>query len=185
LSNFDPAEVLIWLLHIDLGHPARWILILISPIAFCWFVIRDLVRTAEFAMGYIGVLLFAQLWHFSGDVRHHGIVFVMLVGVAWATRAAVTASDRTAWRWMPMLLVAATGGLATLSSELHPYSQGRNLALWLERNRMNDGPIMGSVDYTVATIAGYLRRPVYYLECECLGTFIVWNGQRQMLNSEK
>lgn len=185
LSNFDPAEVLIWLLHIDLGHPARWILILISPIAFCWFVIRDFVRTAEFAMGYIGVLLFAQLWHFSGDVRHHGIVFVMLVGVAWATRAAVTASDRTAWRWMPMLLVAATGGLATLSSELHPYSQGRNLALWLERNRMNDGPIMGSVDYTVATIAGYLRRPVYYLECECLGTFIVWNGQRQMLNSRE
>jgi hypothetical protein len=182
VSDFDPSEVIIRLLRIDADHPARLILVLIFPIAFCWFVVRDLVRTAEFTAAYIGVLLFAQLWHFTGDIRHHGIVFIMLVGIVWATRAAIATADQSTWRWMPMLLVAAAGGLATLSSELHPYSQGRNVAAWLERNRMNDAPIIGSVDYTISTIAGYLRRPVYYLECRCLGTFIVWNARRQTLD---
>jgi hypothetical protein len=180
LDEFNSSEVFIRDFGIDVAHPARLLVALISPIVFCWFTTRDLARTAEFAIAYIGILLFAQLWHFSGDIRHHGIVFVMLVGAVWARRS-IAASSRRTWLWISMLLMAAVGGLVTLSSEIHPYSQGRNVALWLQQNQMNDTPIIGSVDYTVATIAGYLRRPVYYLECECRGTFIVWNTQRRTL----
>jgi hypothetical protein len=32
-------------------------------------------------------------------------------------------------------------------------------------------------------VAAYLDRPIYYLECQCTGTFIVSNNRRQVLRS--
>ncbi len=177
--GFDPRGAILGLLLIDVDHPLRVALLAVSPIALCWFVTRNAARTVEFSVAYLGVLLFAQLWHFAGSARHHGVVFVMLVGAVWATRAALPRTTNIAWRWFPILLVGAAGGMTTLSSELHPFSEGRNVATWLQRNRMAAAPIIGSRDSTISPISGYLGRPIYYLECECLGTFIVWNNKRE------
>jgi len=39
--------------------------------------------------------------------------------------------------------------------------------------------LIGSHDTQTSTVAGYLDRPIYNLECECRA--IVWNGKRQSL----
>src|SRR5262249_29978827 len=43
-----------------------------------------------------------------------------------------------------------------------------------------------SRDYAGSTVAAYLQRSLYYLECECLGTYITWNTKRrQALTGEE
>src|SRR5205085_2904541 len=75
--------------------------------------------------------------------------------------------------------VSAVAGMLTLASELRPFSQGRNAALWLKQNNLANAFLIASRDAQASSVAGYLGRPLYYLEFECSGTFIVWNGARQ------
>jgi hypothetical protein len=43
---------------------------------------------------------------------------------------------------------------------------------------LEDKFLMGSPDWAASSVAGYLQRPLYYLDCECFGTHVVWNEQR-------
>jgi hypothetical protein len=142
-------------------------------------MIRDRALVAEFATAYIGVLLFAYLWNFPGHARHHGVLFLMLIASVWISRVRDPRRTRRSRLWTALLVVNAVAGLMTLFSELRPFSQGRNVAAWLQQNNLDDAFLLGSRDTPTSTVAGYLRRPIYYLECECLGTFIVWNTRRQ------
>jgi hypothetical protein len=69
--------------------------------------------------------------------------------------------------------------MLTLVSELRPFSEGKAAAEWIKQNGLSDAFLIGSDDAPVSSVAGYLGRPLYYLECQCLGTFIVWNSRRQ------
>lgn len=161
------------------GGGVKLVLVLIVPIAACWAITRDRLRTAEFALVCFGTVLFAVLWQFPGAPRHHGILFVAFLGVVWAWRAAGNTPARGAsWLWFAILIVNAIAGVMTLSSEFRPFSQGRAVAAFIERRGLADKPIIGLGDYAASTVAGYLRRPIYYLECECRGTFIVWSTRR-------
>jgi hypothetical protein len=60
-------------------------------------------------------------------------------------------------------------GIATLSSELRPFSNGRNVAAWLKSNNLADQFIVGTL--VELTIPSYLGRPIYQLECEREGMF--------------
>jgi hypothetical protein len=150
------------------------------PVLACWFIVRDRRLVTEFTLTYLGLLTFAALWDYQGEARHRGVVFLALVGTIWIAQACSPLSRWRAWAWHCLLIISATGGILTLASELRPFSQGRNVAEWLERNGLADAFIMGSRDTTMVSISGYLRRPIYMLECGCFRRFIVWNGQRTL-----
>jgi hypothetical protein len=181
LPHFWNPNPLLPILQVVQGHSARALLIvglLVSPPLLCWFLVRDWKFAAEFALIYLGIVLFAALWNFTGSSRHHGIVFLAFAGAVWMTSAR---APLTGWRvagWRSLLAISALGGLLTLTSEARVFSHGRAVAEWLTRNGLADAFIMGSRDTTLSTISGYLGRPLYYLECECLGRFIVWNAKR-------
>jgi hypothetical protein len=50
---------------------------------------------------------------------------------------------------------------------LRPFSEGRDTAAWIKQNNLANAFLIGSQDMRVVTIAGYLGRSIYYLECEC------------------
>jgi hypothetical protein len=154
-------------------------LLLFPPLA-CGLIVRDWKLAAEFAVAYLGILMFAVLWDFYGVARHHGILFIAFAGTVWMAKARGALDGWREQVWRALLIISACGGLLTLASELRPFSNGRNTAEWLQRNGLADSFIMGSRDTTMATISGYLRRPIYYLECECDGRFIIWNTQRTL-----
>jgi hypothetical protein len=132
-------------------------------------------RTAEFAAIYLGVLLFTLVWSFPGGPRHFGFLFVALIGTVWMWRSTVLPAKPVATLWLVLLMLNAIGGLTTLSAGLRPFSQSRNAATWLERHHFDDALLIGVRDATTSPIAGYLRRPLYYLECECFGTYVEWS----------
>jgi hypothetical protein len=183
--NPNPTKEMIKVVGLD-GDGFRIALFLALPPAGAWVILRDKVRTAEFTLVYLGISLFCVLWSYPGSSRHHGILFLALVGGVWMARTEQLNPVRPSRFWQAILMVSAIGGLLTLSSELRPFSNGRYAAEWLQRNRLDGAFIMGSRDTTVSTIAGYLRRPVYYLECQCMGRFIVFNTNRtQFLPSDQ
>lgn len=174
----NPLDSFLGLAH---GDTARTLLIsalLILPPLACWALVREWKLAAEFALIYLGIVLFAALWDFPGLSRQHGIVFLALVCAVWMASARAPLSGWRAVAWRSLLVISAVGGALTLISEARVFSNGRGVAAWLTRAGLSNALIMGSRDTTLSTVAGYLGRPLYYLECECPGSFIVWNRTR-------
>ena len=121
-----------------------------------------------------------QLWQFLGAPRHHGTLFVALIGTVWMWRSAILPARPLSSLWIALLAINALGGLTTLAADNRPFSQSRNATVWLQSHHLDDALLMGSADYAVWPIAGYLRRPIYYLECECSGTYVEWSTRRKL-----
>ena len=143
-------------------------LFLVLPILVCLSAVQDRLLVATYAATVIGILLFIRICNYEFEPRHHGFLFIALIGTVWMWRA--LPGKPTSWVWIGLLAVNALMGLTTLSSELRPYSQSRNTAIWLEQNHLLDNFLIGSGE--ASSVAGYLRRPLYYLECECFGTYV-------------
>jgi hypothetical protein len=118
---------------------------------------------------YINILLFAMLFFPWGAARHNGILFLALVGYVWSSRSYAPSFARQHVIWYAILILSAISGIATLSSELRPFSNGRNVAAWLKSNNLADQFIVGTA--VELTIPSYLGRPIYQLECEGEGMF--------------
>ena len=172
--NPNPAQYVVAFARAHPDQPLWFWPIFAAPLIVCWLISRDRIRVAEFATVYGGVLAFATLWGFAGSSRHHGIFFLALLAGAWLARVKCAGDRWSAWTLRSLLLVSAVGGVLTLASEFRPFSESRNAAQWLNQNEPATF-LVGSRDAQVSSIAGYLGRPIYYLECECLGTFIIWS----------
>jgi hypothetical protein len=177
--NPNPVISVVSTVQANLDHPLRLALVFAIPLVVCWLIARQPLRVLEFALTYAGLVLFATLWDFVGTAHHHGMLFLALVAGAWLARARGTRDGWSVWTLRIVLLVSAVGGVLTLSSETHPFSRSRDAGRWLAENDLASAFLIGSRDAQVSSVAGYLGRPVYYLECQCQGTFIKWNHDRQ------
>jgi hypothetical protein len=177
--SLNPSDFFVGLLHIDSLHPARLAFVFAVPIILCWLITRDLMLVLEFALIYLGILLFANIWGYPLAARHHGVIFLAFIASAWAVRLRQSDPRWSAWVLGSVLIINACGGVLTLSSELRPFSEGYDAASWIQQSGLTDTFLIGSNDAQVSTVAGYLGRPIYYLECECQGSYIVWNTKRQ------
>ena len=178
---WNPTAI-VWVVSIaqaNLDHPLRLALAFAAPVLLCWLIVRRPLRLMEFVLTYAGIVAFATLWDFAGSAHHHGILLLALIATAWAARARGGGDGWSAWALRLVLIMGAIGGMLSLASETRPFSQGRNASRWLVENRLADAFLIGSRDAQVSSVAGYLGRPLYYLECQCNGTFIIWNGARQ------
>ena len=176
--SLNPSDFFVGLLHIDSLHPARLALVFAVPIILCWLITRDLMLLLEFALVYLGIVLFANIWGYPLGARHHGVIFLAFIACAWAARLRQAAGRWSPWVLGSLLIINACGGVLTLASELRPFSEGYNTATWIQQSKLVDSFLIGSNDAQVSTVAGYLGRRIYYLECECQGSFIVWNTKR-------
>jgi hypothetical protein len=154
------------------------LLLFAAPIAACWFVTRNWLLVLEFSLVYLGIVLFENIWNFPGRATHHGVVFLVFVAAVWSARARQPSAVWSPWLFGGILLVNAFGGVLSLSSELQPFSESYETATWIKQNNLADGFLIGSHDAQVSTVVGYLRRPVYYLECECFRPFGIWDSTR-------
>ena len=146
--------------------------VLVLPILACSSIVRDRALTITYLGTAIGILMFPTIWQYPLAPRHYGFLFVALVGTVWMWRA--LPSRPISLVWTALITLNALGGLLTFSSELRPYSQSRNAAMWIEKNHLQNDFLIGSPDYGTLAISGYLRRPLYYVDCECFATYGIW-----------
>ena len=179
--NANPAAYFNAVTQANIDHPVRLALMLAAPVVACWVITRDLLRVLEFSLVYVGILLFAVIWDFPGSAHHHGVVFLAFIAACWSARLHRVPDVWSSSLFRALLIVNAFAGLLTLASEAKPFSQGRSTAAWIKQNNLADAFLIGSRDAQASAVVGFLGRPIYYLECECYGTFIVWNNKRLSL----
>jgi hypothetical protein len=174
----SPTPQVVALTHADTDHPVRLLLLFAAPVAACWFVTRNGLLVLEFFLVYLGIVLFENIWDFSGRATHHGVVFLAFVAAVWSARARQPSAVWSPWLFGGILAVNAFGGVLSLASELQPFSESYETATWIKQNKLADAFLIGSHDAQVSTVVGYLRRPIYYLECECFRPFGIWDDTR-------
>ncbi len=138
---------------------------------------------------------------FLGSARHYGHLFVVLAIALWLSRQTPVQPPhpqpqtvRRPWHktgarllrrgqalgLTAILLGQTAGGLVAFSRDLVvPYSAGRATAAFIQQQGWADEFIVASEDKVMATLAGYLGRELYYPETGELGSFVLFDRDRQ------
>lgn len=147
-----------------------------------------------------GILLFTYL-KFLGSARHYGHLYLVLITAFWlkqyyAPRPFLAALVHPIWhtfyRWSqrfapPFLtFILTTQLIAGLVGYIRvvtlPYSASRATATYLQQAGLDRFTLVGSEDFAVSPISGYLNAPIYYPETQQLGSFVLFTQARQPVN---
>jgi hypothetical protein len=123
----------------------------------------------------VGSAMFGQLFYF-GYIRHWGINFVAVLAALWMQ-----------WIWqpgrsLPVLVFFAVGAVTGIAASPHvwraPFSQAENTANWISKHEPAQVALIGTSDTIVAGVAIELARPIYFLDCSCVDTFLRYERRR-------
>jgi len=143
--------------------------------------------------GSLGILLFMySKLEYANAARYYGNVFLALVAALWLASSCApwSAGGRLARMrdpvttrstvWTGILALAVVAGLFAVALDLAiPFSDGRQVARYLERNHLQHAIIVGEPDTSASSVAAYLDERVYYPAGGRSGTFIVWDRARE------
>jgi hypothetical protein len=151
-----------------------------------------------FASG--GILLFTYL-KFLGSARHYGHLYLVLITAYWLSHyysplPLITKTAKQNWqtvyRWgqrlaPPLLtLILTTQLIAGLVGYIRvvtlPYSASRATAAYLQQTGLEQLPLIGSEDFAVSPISGYLNGLIYYPEIQKKGSFVLFNQDRKVVD---
>lgn len=140
---------------------------------------------------------------FLGYPRHYGHLYFVLIASLWL---ASYYSPVSLWgnaiqpklsRWIQfvrtnqktllliILYAQLAGGIVTFGRDLAiPYSASRATAQFIKAEHLDNLFMVGSRDYTMTPIAGYLDRKIYYPETQLLGSFVIFQTERQEVGHE-
>lgn len=136
----------------------------------------------------VALLLVFQQARFEGALRHWGHFFLLFVAGSWLLRARFP--RRRHWfstaLLAGLLLVQTQGfGVATVIDTREVFSGGRATAAFIEKEGLQDFPIVAGQDYHAVTVAGYLRRPFIATETDETNETVVFHNRRRPFSPEE
>lgn len=179
-----------WILRDRPGSFVVWVTGVVLVVGFLYARIGT--ATASRHIGHIFLCLVAAMW--LAPFTRSRAPSITRSRVRWSrhsasppspdftlTRSARAASVRSRL-WTLLLLVQVIAGLFAVGLDLaYPFSNGRDVAQYIQRNGLDHFEIVGLPDTAASTVAGYLDRPIYYLAGSRTGTFVVWNTARNQV----
>jgi hypothetical protein len=169
------------------------------PIVLCFYLI-----------GMGGIILFTYL-KFLGSARHYGHLYLILITTFWLSQYYTLSNLLTQFifkipesfipmitRWlnwtkknkitflMIILYAQLAAGIVSFSRDVFlPYSASREAAQYIQAKGWQDRFIIGSEDFTIVPISGYLERKIYYPESQKEGSFVLFNQHRKIVNDQE
>jgi hypothetical protein len=149
---------------------------------------RKRVVLLAYATATAAILAFMQV-KYVASVRHIGHLFLVFVACLWIFERLPAESSRFHFIERVSRLLAtqrqkiltcllcvhfAVAAIASYVDWKMPFSEGKSAAAFLRANGMANMFMVGNF-MTVATVAGYLDRGIYYAPSQSIRTFIVWN----------
>lgn len=166
-----------WLLRLP-SVTAGVVGLLLLPVLWggiIWLFRRDGRALLVLGLTAAGAVVFGQLIY-PGWMRHWGITFVAFVVALWMQRS---------WRpqpsWLAVALLwfgALAGGAALTREAARPFSYAGAAAQWLRDHDLRDAALIGTPDTSAAGVAELLRRPMYFLDCSCVDSFLRFQNRR-------
>jgi hypothetical protein len=180
-------------------------------LGFCLIFFWDYpVILAFYSCGTGSILLFTYL-KFLGSARHYGNLYLILIAALWLKNHYSSSSLLSNWArgitknrlffltiwqsWVKrhfltffivLLYCQLVAGLVGYIRDLTlPYSASRATAHYLQRHQLDRLFLIGSEDFTMTPISGYLGRKIYYPESNKVGSFVIFNQQRHPVNDQE
>lgn len=168
-----------------------------KPIAFLLYI-----------FGTLTIILFIYV-KFLGSARHYGHLYILFIVSLWIASYYPNSSlfspkNRINWKalhsasyswtnfvkkyqtvFLTVILCSQmAGGIVAFSRDLIvPYSASREASRFIQEQHLEEMFIVGSRDATVSPLCGYLNRKFYYPERKGIGSFVLFDGQRQDVNA--
>lgn len=116
---------------------------------------------------------------YPGSERHFGVVFLAFLASSWIVRAEDPA-ELLSWPVYVLLGISAVSGLwaALVGSWERPFSYDKIAAGWIVRNHLDKMPFVAEEDTSAISVAEYMHRPVYMIECACVDTYLLFSSRR-------
>jgi hypothetical protein len=115
---------------------------------------------------------------YLGSMRHYGMTFLVFLVAVWIIRAQAPGAMLPWAAYVMLSLSAACGIWAAIASWRHPFSNAKVAADWIVANRLQNMPMVGQEDSSVAGVAEYLHRPIYRIECACEDRYMLFSSRR-------
>lgn len=163
-----------------------WVAVTAAIVLFfsVWLLLRHSARyLTVFLMGFLGVWIFSAI-KYSGYARHTGIIFILLIACLWC------AKERTIEKHASSSLIAGAvlwcilganllaWGMASYYHMKYDFSGSREMSRIIRQSGKETYPVIADLDGAASAVAGYLKRPFYYVTNRKLQTFIRWNNER-------
>jgi hypothetical protein len=174
-------------------------LLIKKPIALFFYLVSSLA-----------FLTFTYL-KFLGSQRHYGHLYIILIASLWIKNYCFDSELlvnlfrytpqklyklSSSWLkfvtnyknnfFMIVLYLQSIAGIVAFSRDLiTPYSASRATANFIQKNHLESMIIAGSEDFTIAPISGYLNKKIYYPESQKLGSYVLFNKRRKIIDDEE
>ncbi|HEY9701304.1 MAG TPA: hypothetical protein V6C58_02605, partial [Allocoleopsis sp.] len=151
-----------------------------------------------YVYGTIEILIFTYL-KILGDPRHYGHLYVLLIVCFWLSNyfpnstfitkpltkvfqdkftqlLAVVKKYKTV-AFLIIIYAQMAGGIFTFSRDLIiPFSASKAAANYILEQKLDKMFIVGSRDFAVSPICGYIKRQIYYPEIKRISSFALRNN---------
>ncbi len=140
-------------------------------------------------------IIFFTYVKFLGSPRHYGHLYIILITALWLasyypssnflSRNIFLSGLKFTNKYKKTLLLIILlsqliAGLVAYSRDLFvPYSASKATANFIRQDNLAEMFIVGSQDFAMSPLAGYLERKIYYPESQKMGSFVLFNNQRQ------
>jgi len=115
---------------------------------------------------------------YPGSERHFGIVFLAFLAGLWIMRAE-SPTPLLPWPAYALLAISAASSIwALIGSWKHPFSYDKAAANWIVQNHLQQMPFVAEEDTSAVSVAEYMHRPVYMIECSCVDTYLLFSSRR-------
>ncbi len=134
-------------------------------------------RSSRLVLGFtiLNAVLFAHLIYL-GFMRHYGLVFLGFLVALWLQRARRPSVPALSYVFLGL---SALGGLqAAYAQWNHPFSNNGNAAAYIRAHHLENIPLVGAYEVSVAGVAEELEKPAYFLDCSCSDTFLQYDNRR-------
>ena len=134
--------------------------------------------------------------------RHFGVYFIIILASIWLCRSDLSASSSSSMVHVKqsylieskskfslflsiILVIHFFAGIHRVFLDIvYPYSASKEVASFVRNSEYANWPLFGSRDVELASVSGYLGRPIYYPEINRLGTFTEWNNRDSTLSRD-
>ncbi len=163
-------------------------------------LIRKPVALFFYLSGSFSLLLFTYL-KFLGSARHYGHLYLVLIVALWLASyypksSLISQKVKIPWHsfvntyrktFLLIILVSQViAGLVAFSRDVSiPYSASREVAHFIQQQQLDKLFIVGSEDFTIAPISGYLNKKVYYPESQTVGSYVLFNHNRKEVDDQQ
>jgi hypothetical protein len=166
-----------WNTDVDFNHAE----VLFIPLVLAGYFWTFRRRPSLLLLMSAVVLLALSFAHlvYIGYPRHWGLTVAGFLVALWILRGEDRQPRQLSRVAYIFLAVAALKGVASLAASwTHPFSETGNVAHWVRQEHLDALPLVGASDFNVAGVAEQLEKPVYFLNCDCVDTYMKFAHRR-------